>query len=343
VHLAVADHARGRPSVQGALARYEVIQGASVADLNTGGDDLGIDYLSPRLHLKVENVLPQQYVGFPLARVTRDGEVHALTEYEPPRLRVPESSLLGKYCAEIAGLLREKAMALAERQHGNVRAAGDLPSLGKQIRIQHMVAGLPRLEALLYTNTAHPFDLYTALWAIAGHVACLTSTLVPPVPPAYDHDDPGAVFRHVCGYIRDALGEGIIEAHTPYPFVQQGNVFSLRFDAMWASAPLILGACARAGMSERDIAEWVENSLIASSSWIPKLRTMRITGAGRRRIPGDGDLAPRPGELLYAIELESGFIVPHEWLEIRNLDDPQGEHAPAEIVLYVGSQTHGAR
>src|SRR5690606_18617222 len=81
VHLVVAAHRTNGAAAGGMAARYQSHDGPRVYDETTGDGDLYIKRWRPRLSLRVD--VPDQCVGFPLAKIRYQSEGYALTDYVP--------------------------------------------------------------------------------------------------------------------------------------------------------------------------------------------------------------------------------------------------------------------
>lgn len=335
VHLAVTALRPGLPPVAGELARYDSVEGAAVADSNTGEGEMRIPRLRPRLRLLTDDTPPQKFVAFPLAELAYGNETFEQTAYVPPTLRVAVASPLGILCSGIAKRLREKAIFLSEQVRSPSSATRVPQLLEKKMMVHALVAALPRFEAVLNTGLAHPYALYLALCALVGHVATIGHALVPPVPEPYDHDDLRLGFDQARRYLWQTLDEGISETYTGFPFYLEDGSFFLAFDPAWRDRDLILGVRAKDGISEQETVRWVEQSLIGSRPKISSMWAKRVRGAARRPLGSAADLVPARGVTLFALDNDPEFIVPGELLEVRNLDDPAEARRPLEIVLYL--------
>ncbi len=342
VHLAVTAQRGQLPSVSGELARYDSLPGQPVADANTGGGELRIPRLRPRLRLIAGDEVPEKFTSFPLARLRYANESFAGTDYLPPMLRVPVGSPLGEVCQAIAQRLREKAVFLAEQARSPALASRVPQLLEVRQRVQSLVAALPPFEAVLATGVSHPYPLYVALCSLVGQVAAVGYGLIPPVLEPYDHQDARAAFLQAQAFLFRALDEGVNELFTGYPLAEQDGTFSLEFDPAWGDSELFLGVRARDGESVDATATWTEQALVGSQSRMPALRTKRIRGAEHRRVQGDVELVPARGVTLFTLACDPQFIVAGERLEILNLDDALRRNRPAEIVLYVRNEGSGS-
>lgn len=333
IHLAVP--ARGNGKREGEAARYDSLEGEPVADENTGEGEVRIPRLKPHLMLLAAEAPPPRYVSFPLARIQFKDDVFSLTEYIPPTTSVSLSSQVGEICLAVAKKLREKSMALSEQVQAP-SAPGSMPMVVESKRkIQCLVAGLPLFESLLSTGQSHPYPLYLALSSVAGHLAALGSSLVPPVFPPYDHNNLRSTFEHVQDYAFRMISEGISEKYLGFPFQFSHGVFELSFDRDWMDRRLVLAVRAQAGMSEADLIKWGEECLIGSKSVIQSLRDRRILGAWRQYIAGDEDLVPPRGVVFFALKTGPEFIKPEEELQIVTISERARALRPSEIILHV--------
>jgi len=335
VHLAVPAGSRGSSYLDGELARYSSVEGAPVADQNTGDGELPIPRLRPRVNLFVGETPADKYTSFPLAEVAYKDEAFGLTAYIAPRLRVPASSALGELCSGLAAALRVKAVALSEKVRAPSASQRAPQLVGRKARLASMVAALPPFEAVLFSGVCHPLTLYLQLCSLAGQIAALSASSVPPAFAAYDHNNLHATFRQVSDYVDRVLGEAFVDSHADYLFALEAGVFSLDYDPSWSGRSLVLGVRARSGESEREVAAWMESAIIGSDSEVPSIRNRRVLGAARRISEGEGELVPTRGVQLYSLGIDPLAVLAGEPLRILNPDDPEGRQAPAEIVLYV--------
>jgi len=338
VHLAVPARHAGLSPVRGEFPRYRSVEGEPVVDESSGEGDVDIPRLRPCPTLLATHAPSQRYASIPIARLRRIDERFALDEdYEPPCLSVPLDSPLGRVAAEVSGRLRKKAEVLADRAHP--RAVVQPPQLLEtKLMIHSLVAALPALEAVLATGRSHPFALYLALAAVAGHAAAVGHALVPPLLPPYDHADPMAAFVRLRDFIRRVVDEGVSESFTPYRFYLEHGAYSILFDEQWRGVPLVIGVRGQAGASEEEVEAWMEQCLIGSQGLIERMRDKRVLGAQRQKIDRAGDLVPAGGVQLFSLEPEAEFVLPNQILQVWNVADRGETPLVVEIVLYVKVQ-----
>ena len=282
--------------------------------------------------------MPQKYVAIPLAQVIYSREAFRLTDYMPPTVAATPDSLLAVQCRGVGQRLREKAAFLGSRfrSPGGVAAQGAMLADTRYV-IQCLVAGLPRLEAVLGIGVAHPFELFTALCSVAGAVATLGPGLVPPQFEAYRHDDIMGSVQPVLDYIRRMI-DTVAETYVAVPFTSHEHGFRLKLLPAWLRGHgLVIGVRLAPGQSEAEAETWIQESVIASPNFVAPLRQRRLRGVARARVERDdrlGVLSER-GVVLFRVAEELSLMGPEQLLEIIGPAPRPGVRRPAEIVLYV--------
>jgi type VI secretion system protein ImpJ len=331
IHLAVP--ARSSTATKGDLSRYESVDGDPVVDESTGDGEITIPRLKPKLKLIVGEA-PAKYVSFPLAKVQYKNEAFTATEFVPPTSIVPAGSPIWQICSLTAAKIRERALFLCE-QVRSPAAAGRVPLLMEtKNRIQSLVSALPQFEAVMGTGMAHPYELYKAFCVLAGHLAGLGYSMVPPVFRPYKHNDLYTCFLEIQEFCFAMMEEGIPESYLAIPFQLVKKTFSLIFDSSWKEQRIFLAMRGQTGMSEKDVVEWGEQCRIGSESVMRSMRDKRVLGAGRQLVQSYESLVPARGVILFALEYDAQFVKTDELLLAVNDNESAGMH-PAELILYV--------
>ena len=332
VHLAVP--ARSLMATKGDLPRYYSVEGEPVIDESTGDGEITIPRLKPQVRLVSGDVPPAKLVSFPLAKVQYRNEAFGLTDFIPPTTVVPVGSAIWEMCSLTAAKIRERALFLSEQVRSPASASRIPLMLETKNRIQGLVCGLPEFEAVMNTGAVHPFDLYKAFCALAGHLAGLGYSMVPPVFSTYKHNDLYAGFNQLQDFAFTMMEEGIPESYVAIPFQLVKKTFSVVFDSEWKDRRLFLAMRGQTGMSEKDVVEWGEQCRIGSESVMRSMRDKRVLGARRQLIQSYESLVPARGVILFALEYDPQSIRPDEVLQVVNDNQAAGLH-PAEIILYV--------
>jgi type VI secretion system protein ImpJ len=329
--------ARKRVAAEGDLERYESVSPAPGPDRNPEEAALngnGIPRLRPRLGL-LAGLIPPKYTGFPLLRVRYENEAFVASP-DFPILSVPVSSRLGHLCSLVARRIREKALYLANRARGRGDDAGIQSELDTKRLIHSLVSALPAFEAAFYTGETHPYPLYLALCSLAGSIAGVGLSLVPPVFVPYDHNNPYQSFEEVKTYLFQVIAEGISETWSTFRFHREDDVFVLSSKAGWIEmlpSPLVLAVRGPSGSSEKEMLEWGMSCVIGSAGIVPSLVTRRILGCPRRHVEVLDDLIPGRGLLLFELETGLEFIRTDEDLQVFNRSGDA--LLPADVLLLV--------
>jgi len=332
IHLAMPI-ANGQAQT-GAVHRFISYEGDPVADENTGDGGVAIPRLRPRLSLVAATQPPPRFTSFPLLEVRCEGETFLPTPYIPPTLAVAASSPLGRKCGDMAERLRVKAIELAERA---ILAPQSAFAAEARTQLHSLVSALPAFEAVLRTDSAHPCALYVEACRLAGHVAILSHGLLPPVFPAYAHNDPRKSFDQVLQFISQAVDEGVPDTVRRFAFLQEGETFRLPADAAWSPA-FGIGSLARLVLAirsegDRDqVVTWGENCVIGGQSAVPSLLARRVLGLRRRFAEHIGELRPPRGIHLFELVPDAEVLSPGEDLLV--LGSSSGVR-PEAIFLYV--------
>lgn len=334
--LAVARQFPGAPP-QGVPMRYVEDDGPPVADIHTGEGGVVVPRLRPALRLLAAGDVTPAYTGFPLACISARDNVLSLTPFLPPLLQVPVGSPLGQSCLELARSLRDKASLLVDRVTSPTAASDDPAVRDARAVISVLTAPLPPFEAVALTGMAHPFSLYIALLDVVGRLAALAPDMMPPTWEAYNHNDLTATFSGPLDFARRMIG-GVHEVSRPVSFRRSGGRFELTLRHEWLRPQgLVIGVRRPAGASDADAASWVRDAIVASDSRIESMSAHRTRGADRVVIDRDDDLRllPGRGQTLFRVMADPSAMVGGEPLVIVNRADPDGNRAPAEVVLFV--------
>ena len=341
VHVAVAAQQNGKTN--GDSPRYESFKGDPVADEISAGKVRAIHRLKPRLTLHVGDKLPNDQIGFPLARVLqRDASFTLDDTFIPPLLAVPIRTIdgdtssiaaqrLGEMCSQVALRVRKRAMYLADEARSP--AAADRFGNETQVRtlMLSLVSSLPHYEAILQSGCAHPYLVYVALCSMAGQLAVLGTEMVPPSFDPYNHNDLYSTFQPVLDFIDRVMDQGVPVSYKSFPFKYHEGAYELQFEGNWMKKQLAIGIRGERGMSEDEVVRWGESCLIGSQNRIGLLRENRIRGAVRKHADRVGEIVTAKGVALFSLMADESFVEPEKLLQIVNREGPR----PSEIVLYV--------
>lgn len=342
------------------IRRFDSLPERPTKDENTGEGHVAVGRLAPRLELLPEDKRSGKYVSFPLLEIRREaGNRCVLTDFHPPLLRLSAAGFLDKrglheQLPQLARAMREKARELI----GDRRADDDEtqtyvnPEAKYQLYSARMLtAALPPFEILVSSGSAHPFDLYQALARLVGQAAAIGADPMPPLLPAYNHDDAMPAFREAIAFIQQRLARLQVDMEALY-FQKQAaeSAFTCQLPEDLLADKLHIELKPAAGQSGQSLADWLSKARIASEELMPILAERRLPGAQPKavdptRIRG---VRIRSDALVFeigneAIDLENRRIpLIHRGRKLK-IQGPHGLEAPADIVLHRTRVRRGAK
>ncbi|MFT4113335.1 type VI secretion system baseplate subunit TssK [Silvibacterium sp.] len=331
---------------RGEYSRYEaILDRADVAeDEVSSASPAVIPRIRPRLRLSATRADLGGLTAMPILEFSADGTVLTRTDYVAPLLRVRAGSPVAALCGRVRKALREMATNLA----GRLRPGSTNSDSLTVHQLQWLVAALPPFESLLESDLAHPYAFYLALTSIAGSVAFLSHARVPPIFPAYDHDDLLRSFQEVAQFIRLALSEGLVENWNGRSFALV-SVEGERRDAAYELGPTLEQAFGAdtdfssnyfgmvvvlpPGVAPDTMTEWGESCLLASEDAIADLELSRSQGARCERVDFLEDLIAAPGSLLFRVKNDTHWIDPRRKLVLKPAR--QERRNPESVTLFL--------
>lgn len=260
-------------------------RGANEADVKVGA-----------LHLQIDVVDAGdggECSSMPIARILErraDGEVVLDEKFIPPLLHVGAHRVARQWLDELAGIVRQRAAALAARLSGPAtRGVGEFSDFMMLVlcnRYDPLIAHLRELSPL------HPLVMYRELLKFAGE--CSTygrENRLPPAFPPYSHVALDASMAPVIDEIRRALSKVIGESavQIPLEMVRPGLYRALiNDDRLIASAQFVLavGADVERGHLKSVVSTQVK---IGPTESLRDLVTLNLPGIGLESLP----VAPR--------------------------------------------------
>lgn len=219
-------------SAQDSLARYRSFE-QDLLDANSIGQGPKLVQLSDlRLRLLPEKELTESWLGMPLAKVTEiraDGSVRLDPALIPPVNVYTASALLHTWLAEVHGLVRLRASAMAERLTASSTRGGDAAEISEYLILQLFNRVEPVLTHMLNAKSASPEALYVELTAFAGELSTFvrTATRRPLEYDAYRHDEPHTCIKPVVDDLRVLLNVVLERSAQRIELRNQGNGIQL--------------------------------------------------------------------------------------------------------------------
>jgi type VI secretion system protein ImpJ len=254
VHLALPAWFGDRPNVDGAEdspARFDDIHRAGaangearrytavtreVADEVTGADRVPVKFATKRLRLLVDSELDASIISLPLARLRRDSTGRFIVDetYVGPTLRIGSSPYLIQLLQRTVAMLAAKGSALEATTGGGQPSAASGQAArtgysGNEVASRWMLHSIRSAEGplqhLLFTQRAHPEQLWFELVRLAGALCTFSINTQSRDLPTYNHDDIGACFSAIERHLRAEFDIVISSRAVPIPLTRASEVF----------------------------------------------------------------------------------------------------------------------
>jgi type VI secretion system protein ImpJ len=332
IYLCLPEVSLSQSTVTGDWPRYESVEGGDVIDQNLPDNVIRIPRLLPKLSLIASAHPPARYVSIPLAKIGFEDESFVLKSYISPCTSSSRTTKLGEQLGNIARRIREKAAYLSEKWQNQI-GTPLIHETGSLLR--PLIQTLPLIEMLYRSDALHPYQIYQKLCEAAGALATLRLGQVPPTFPEYKHHDILESFEPILNWLNITINS-IEKNFSVFLFSHENRLFSLKLHPSFMSDELLIGLRAPGGMTEAELKDWFNESIIATESHFESARLKRITGAQRHLKHEEDllDLLPGRGVLVFGVSYDPHFITPGEPLMIMNGADST-EKRPEEICLYV--------
>ncbi len=290
------------------IGRFRQFIGVPVADLTNRDEKAAITRWLPNLSIRKWDPSSEHYLQIPFVEVVKTASGFQATDFHPPTVRLLSDSFCSKQILRMAQILRSKARQLGAPPVPALLGADYKSGLGWVMSA--LVSGLPRLEAQLNSEVAHPYEILLSLCSIAGAVAPLAG-MVPDAFPAYDHHDPTVSMLAVVRSIIDIANNIGVDRRMwqEVPFMLQENVWTCSLPANDTRSEVLVRLSFGPNQSDADIASWLSHTLICLDVDESRCRELRVKGLSRRQhvsLPELG-LTALPAQRYVHIHMLSGI------------------------------------
>ena len=274
----------------GADARFSRMA-RTLRDETNGMDEREIDLGQKNIRLVTEAELTPGMLSIPVAQVLRDGRGHLVydEDFIPTCLRLSASEPLMLLARRLIETIGEKSATIARgaRRHGRFEAGTSALDVANYWFLHALHSALPPLQHLSATSHAHPEDFFLELSRLAGALCTFALDSDPRQLPAYDHRNPGPVFRALDAHIRRHL-----------EIVVPSNTVSLAFQPVepyMYAAPVADERClrrarwllgVRSSLGESDLLKLAPRLIkVCSSKFVPELVKRALPGMTLTHVP----------------------------------------------------------
>lgn len=303
-----------------------------IEDENSADNVIDIPILQPKIFLNPHKCADNS-TGFVLFKINFDGKQFFNQSYMPPCCNVSLYQPFIKQISSIVLNLRKKAQHLVNKnQYTNSVAI----SRDSQEILKPLISSICILEPLLGLSKIHPERLFENLVHVSSLLLPLNTAQVPSILPTYNQFSPHDSISFYLNVIEKNVAM-IQQKYTSIPFHQEDRLFYLHIQpGFFNDNQIFLGFRCGSSMTEYQLQQWIEESIIACDDKIDLVTTKRITGATRLPLQEQEatDLIPHNGTILYKINSSDEFIKIRQNLNIFNAGDTPSKR-PLDITLYV--------
>ena len=264
-----------------------------VHDENTGLEPKPVQMGRKNIRLVVLPAKDENLLTLPIARVMRDQSGHFIYDptFVPPSLRISASERLAGMLGKLVEILEEKsAVVTQEQQSGEKFQTGMSARQVAQFWFLHAInSGLTPLRHILLAKHRHPEEMFREMSRLAGALCTFGLDSNPRTLPAYDHYDPGPVFRTLEEHIRRHLEIIVPSQAIVIPLKGAARYFyegEIRDQRCLGPSRWMLGI--RSPVGEADlIAKTLQLVKVCSAQFVPELVKRALPGLAlsHRQVP----------------------------------------------------------
>ncbi len=330
----------------GGMKRYDSVNAGKVTDHNDYQNQVDLVRLRPKLQLLMESELSPNYSYFPIAKLQQnhDGS-YRLMCYTPPLLNVscstsesPAGSALGEKVEYLISSLRSKATEQRNYFVEKQASSGPMNHLQKQ-NLHYITQALPGLEVMLKSQRCHPYELYLALVNLSSSMAILQDEVLPPVYPAYNHQDLESIFKPVLNNLYRVINKLQLNFDVVgFSLSEKGDYYCQYINTATSkiSNLLMLSFRLATGVAREQLNSWIENAYICTEDKMEQLLIERITGCERNQVKefSEIDLIENDDEVFFIIKTNKNYLSDGGKLVITSSDQQLDKYAPTAINWY---------
>lgn len=280
-----------------------------VLDLVDAATEVSVSFARPKVTILFGNENRDHFQTIKIAELRRDdsGGFELTADFVPTCLRLSGAKPLRAWTSDLLKLMvaKRRAIAGALRQVDSSRVEFTAQDVTRSLQLSAIASQLPMVRHLAEAPEAGPFQLYSALVALAGHLTTFSAEIAPEELPTYSHSDLRETFSELFAKLRTLLELAMAENFFEVPLEarRDGMWISMLKDPRFLECPVYVLAL-DANVPQQEVANRVPHlSKVASWKQIPKIVRSAIPGApikvSHRPPP---EIPIRPHEVYFVID-----------------------------------------
>ena len=256
-----------------------------VLDLVDAATEVSVAFARPKLVLLFGSENQDHYQTIKIAELRRDdsGGFELTADFVPTCLRLSGARPLRQWTSDLLKLMvaKRRAIASALRQVDSSRVEFTSQDVTRSLQLSAISAQMPMVRHLSEAPEAGPFQLYSTLSALAGHLTTFSAEIAPEELPLYSHNDLRETFSALFSKLRTLLELAMAESFLEVPLEarRDGMWISMLKDPRLLECPVYVLAL-DVNVPQQEVANRVPHlSKVASWKQIPKIVRSAIPGA----------------------------------------------------------------
>jgi type VI secretion system protein ImpJ len=229
VYLAVAraDSARGNLGTEGAsTGRFEQ-QTSAIADFNSGGREIQVNWARPHLRILLGDEPRAGYSTVQIADLLRTeaGAFMLRDTFVPPAMSLEGAPFLQTGLRRIASALttRARALAASRRQRTDARVEFDAGDVSKMLILATLNRAIPTFSHLVASPATHPERAYLELARLAGELCTFVPDQDPASLPSYNYLNLGDTFEPLFARTLALINTTVDERYVQIPLKRRDD------------------------------------------------------------------------------------------------------------------------
>ncbi|MBX9704319.1 MAG: type VI secretion system baseplate subunit TssK [Silvanigrellaceae bacterium] len=281
------------------FARFRPISPELAVDDNTGGEEISIPRLRPRIKLNIGEVEPAHYVSLALAKISLAQTSFSIENFWPAFLHTSKEMPAWQKCYDLVHNLRQKIKILIDR----INEYGEKLKQNQKYILINLKSTVLKFEVLLKSNISHPYFLYLELQLVLGAVSQIDSFMDLPDAIPYNHKDIFSCFNKVINKIYEILEREMPSKYEIILFNNNEINFNVNIDYKKISNDeIIIGFKKSHSISKDKLLNWINSVIICNSKKVDIMQERRVLGFNRSIVDFLPDLEPQKDVILVTIK-----------------------------------------
>ena len=317
------------------LSRYRESKAESAFDHNTGGEELEIPRIRPRLKLYISEIAPAHHSSIPIAKIFMDESVFRMSFFAPPMTKIVRGSILWDICISVSQKIRQKIQTVLDDLQRIRSLSQKQYYFDKYFTVHALIIALPRYEAALRSQSLNPFFLHLEMLSLLGSIYTIDQSTVPPVTVEYDHDNIYDGLDQIRTIIFQILDREIPTSFKIRHFTKVGDDFRYTLnEVILKGEVIVIGFRKPFNVKKEEFIEWIKSAIICNSASYELVRERRLLGFKRDIVDKYDELIPQRSVYLIVLNNTEQDFKEGDSITVAPSVQQSFKFSPDEVLLY---------